>query len=127
MVKLSKTVQFRDKVKVLTIPSLCSSSLCPVAALKAMLKLYQGGKNSPLFQTKCFGNWVPLTDTRLRKFLSKISKILGWQKKNITFHSFRHSGNTLAFKSNIPMQHINLSAVKLHRFCKYKNKFSKYV
>ena len=105
IVKWSKTLQFRDKVKVLKIPSLGSSRLYPVAALKAMLKLCQGEK-LPLFQIKCFGNWVPLTDTRLRKFLSKVIKNLGWQNKNITFHSFQHSGATLAFNSNIPMQHI---------------------
>ena len=88
IIKWSKTLQFRDKVKVLKIPSLGSSKLCPVTALKHMMKLYHGDKNSPLFQVKCFGKWVPLTDTRLRKFLSKIVHILGWSHKNITFHSF---------------------------------------
>ena len=93
-------------MKVLKIPSLGATQLCPVTAIRQMLKLYKGDKNSPLFQIKCYGNWVPLTDTRLRKFLSKLSKMLGWQNKNITFHSFRRSGATQAFNSNIPMQHI---------------------
>ena len=106
IIKWSKTLQLRNKVKVLKIPSLGSSKLCPVSAIKSMLKLYKGDNNSPLFQIKCYGNWVPLTDTRLRKFLSKIVNILGWQSKNLTFHSFRRSGATLAFNSNIPMQHI---------------------
>ena len=104
--KWSKTLQFRDKIKALKIPSLGASTLCPVATLKTILRLYQGHHNSPLFQIKCFGKWVPLTDTRLRKFLSKILHILGCQNKNITFHSFRCSAATLAFNSNIPMQHI---------------------
>ena len=82
IIKWSKTLQFRDKVKVLKIPSLGSSKLCAVAALKTILKLYNGDKNSPLFQIKCYDKWVPLTDTRLRKFLAKIVHILGWSDKN---------------------------------------------
>ena len=69
IIKWSKTLQFREKVKVLKIPSLDSSKLCPVSAIKNIMKLYQGEKNSPLFQFKCFGKWVPLTDTRFRKSL----------------------------------------------------------
>ena len=106
IVKWSKTLQFRDKIKVLKIPILQQSCLCPVAALKQLIKNTPGSKNSPLFQVKCYGSWVPLSDTRLRKTLSKILKFLNLHLKNITFHSFRRSGATLAFNSNIPLQHI---------------------
>ena len=106
IIKWSKTLQFADKIKILKIPSLDSSPLCPVAALKTLLKSSPKGKNLPLFQVQCFGKWVPLTDTRLRKQLSKILKFLQLQDKNITFHSFRRSGATWAFNSNIPMHHI---------------------
>ena len=106
IIKWSKTLQFRNKIKVIKIPSLGNSSICPVAALKAMLKLYKGSSNSPLFQIKYFGRWVPLTDTRLRKALAKMINHLGWASKNLTFHSLRHSGATWAFNSNIPMHQI---------------------
>ena len=106
IIKWSKTLQFRNKIKVIKIPSLGTSSICPVAALKAMLKLYKGSSNSPLFQIKCFGRWVPLTDTRLRKALAKMITHLGWTSKNLTFHSLRRSGATWAFNSNIPMHQI---------------------
>ena len=46
IIKWSKTLQFRERVKVLKIPSLGSSQLCPVAAVKQMLKLYKGDKSS---------------------------------------------------------------------------------
>ena len=106
IVKWSKTLQNRDKIKVLKIPSLKQSSLCPVSALKTLLTITPGHKNSPLFQVKCYGSWVPLSDTRLRKQLSRILTFLNLHTKNITFHSFRRSGATLAFNSNIPLQHI---------------------
>ena len=106
LIKWSKTLQFRNKIRIIKIPSLGSSSICPVAALKAMLKLYPGSPNSPLFQIKCYGRWVPLTDTRVRKCLTKVILILGWSHKNLTFHSLRRSGATWAFNSNIPLHHI---------------------
>ena len=106
LIKWSKTLQFRDKIRIIKIPSLGSSILCPVSALKRILTLYPGSPNSPLFQIKCYGRWVPLTDTRLRKCLSKLILSLGWSNKNLTFHSLRRSGATWAFNSNIPLQHI---------------------
>ena len=106
LIKWSKTLQYQNKIRILKIPSLGSSPLCPVAALQQILKLYPGSPNSPLFQVKCYGTWVPLTDTRLRKALSRLILSLGWAHRNITFHSLRRSGATWAFNSNIPLQHI---------------------
>ena len=98
VVKWSKTLQFRDKIKILKIPLLKNSCLCSVSALKYLLKNSPGSKNSPLFQVKCYWSWVPLSDTRLRKSLAKILKFLNLHDKNITFHSFRRSGATLGLK-----------------------------
>ena len=106
LIKWSKTLQFRNKIRIIKIPALGSSVICPVATLKAILKLYLGSPNSPLFQIKCYGQWIPLTDTRLRKCLSKIIFSLGWTHKNLTFHSLRRSGATWVFNSNIPLHHI---------------------
>ena len=106
IIKWSKTLQSPDKIKVLKIPSLGASPLCPVAALRTLLKSSPKGKNLPLFQIQCFGKWVPLTDTRLRKQLSNSIRFLKLQDKNIIFHSSRRSGATWAFNSNIPMHHI---------------------
>ena len=106
IIKWSKTLQFADKIKMLKIPALGSSPLCPVAALKTLLKSSPKGKNLLLFQIQCFGKWIPLSDTRLRKQLSKILTVLKLQDKSITFHSFHRSGATWAFNSNIPMNHI---------------------
>ena len=82
IVKWSKTLQNRDKVKVIKVLSLGKSALCPVSAVKRLLAITPGSDNSPLFQIKCYHKWVPLTDTRLRKFLSKVLKTL-----HLTSHS----------------------------------------
>ena len=59
IIKWSKTLQFRDKIKLLKIPSLGSSELCPVAALKALLDSPLQGKMSPYFRSSVVANGFP--------------------------------------------------------------------
>ena len=105
LVKWSKTLQNRDKVKVIKVPALVKSPLCPVIAIKHLLATTPGSNNSPLFQIQCFQKWFPLTDSSLRKFLAKLLKALNLTC-GYTFHSLRHSGATLAFNLNVPLQDI---------------------
>ena len=104
LIKWSKTLQNKDKVKVLKIPSLCKFPLCPVAAVRKFLSSTPGSNNSPLFQIQSFDRWVPLTEIRLRKFLAKLLKALNLIPWGYTFHSLCRSGATLAFHLNVPMQ-----------------------
>ena len=60
MVKCTKTMQ--DQVKLLIIPAISRSKLCPVSAISNLLCLTPKGKNLPNFQVKNAGNWVPLND-----------------------------------------------------------------
>ena len=57
IIKRSKSIQTRDRVVCLPLPSLGLSPLCPVAALKTLLKIVPAGKNGPLFQIKCNSNF----------------------------------------------------------------------
>ena len=50
LIKWCKTMQFKDKVKIIEIPELPMSPLCPVAALWKMLDSSPKGRNKPLFQ-----------------------------------------------------------------------------
>ena len=103
---VTKTLQNNNSVRILKIPHLGTSPLCPVKALKSLLRLAPGSNNSPLFQVQYQGSWVPLTDTRLRKNFSQILKNLHLSGSNITFHSLRRSGASLAFNSHVPLQNI---------------------
>ena len=80
--------------------------LRPVASVREVLHRTSGTNNTPLFHVKCFDRWVPLTDTRLRKLLSKILQILHLDSLGYTFHSLCRLGATLMFNLNIPMQDI---------------------
>ena len=106
IVKWTKTLQIKNQLRLIKIPFLKDSPVCPVTALQILLRLTPGAKNHPLFQIKLHGRWVPLTDTRVRKHLKRILTKLRCQKSNITFHSFRRSGATLAFNSNVSLQGI---------------------
>ena len=95
-----------NSIRLIKIPSLGSSPLCPITPLKKLLSHTPQHPNNPLFQIKCYQKWVPLTDSRLMKTLSTILNRLHLSQSNITFHSFRSSGATLAFNSSVPFQHI---------------------
>ena len=72
IIKWTKTLQNRDKVKILKLPSLGSNPLCPVRALKNVLLLVPKGPNLPVFQVKNTLKWLPLMGTRARRHFAKI-------------------------------------------------------
>ena len=73
-IKWSKTNQNRDKIHYITLPILRSHPLCPVSALKNALSLYSPSPLDPLFQIKTVSGWRVLTDSRIRKVLSRLNK-----------------------------------------------------
>ena len=52
LVKWSKTMQTRDTIKILKLPSLQASPLCPATAVKNLLLLTPGHQDTPLFSNK---------------------------------------------------------------------------
>ena len=49
IIKWSKTMQTRDSVKIIKLPNLLQSPICPVRAINNMLILAPGQENHPLF------------------------------------------------------------------------------
>ena len=106
LITWSKTIQSKNAARVLKIPHLGSSPICPVQALKNLLLITPSGRNKPLFQVKINANLVPLSDTRLRKHFKTLLSTLSLSQSSLTFHSFRRSGATMAFNSQVPIQDI---------------------
>ena len=75
--KWSKTIQTRDRVHTIVLPKLGSSILCPVNALKRALAVYTPGQNDPLFQVFTSNGLQVVTESRLRKVLSRLNVKLG--------------------------------------------------
>ena len=68
--------------------------------------MYAPSENEPLFQVMTPGGWRLLIDSRVRKTLAKLNSKLGYYPGYFTFHTFRRSGATLAYNSDIPVQKI---------------------
>ena len=61
-------MQTRDSIKIIKILSLGASALCPLQAIRNLLLITSGDQNDPLLQIKNEKNqWVPLTDTKVRR------------------------------------------------------------
>ena len=105
LLKWSKTMQSNNDIKLITVPRIPNSILCPVAALANLLALTPKGSNLPPFQIKVNQTWVPLTNTKVRRHFS-----LALSKLNLdpgyTFHTFQRSGAIFAFNNNVRLQNI---------------------
>ena len=107
LIKWSKIMQTRDMVKIIKLPALQASPLCPVQAVKNLLLLSPGNEDTPLFQVKNDkALWIPLTDTKTRRNFSQILQRLGLAHSSMSLHTFRRSGATLAFNCNVSLQNI---------------------
>ena len=62
--------------------------------------------NSPLFALPQGFRYLPLIQSKIRKFLSVIVTTLELDPSAHTFHCFRRSGASLSFNSNVSLQAI---------------------
>ena len=106
LVRWSKTIQSIDKIAHVNIPVLPGSRLCPVTALKHMLAIVPRSQKDPLFSICRQDRWVPLTDTIVKTHLKGITRMLGWEHMQITFHTFRRSGASWAFQYGVSIDAI---------------------
>ena len=99
--KWSKTIQFRDQYKMVILPKLGLSSICPYHALQKIMALYKPAK-----KISTAAGWQVLTDTRIRKNLAKINQCLHLPSNFYTFQAFRRSGASLACELGILVREI---------------------
>ena len=69
LIRLSKTMQRNNQIKLISVASLSKSPLCPVRAILNALAFNPKWFNLYLFQIKSESGWAPLTDTRARRHL----------------------------------------------------------
>ena len=105
VLKWSKTLQHRNKIRLIHIPYL-GNDICPMLPILTVLQATPSGKNLPLFRVKNCNNWIPLMDSKARAHLKTLLSSLSLTSANITFHSFRCSGATFAFNHHVPIQKI---------------------
>ena len=106
IIKWSKTLQAQSDHAVIQLPTLGSSELCPVKAIKCMMDKVPLPPHSPMFVLPCGGSHVCLTESKVRKTLKDIINHMGLDPLTLPFHSFRRSGASWAFANNVAIQEI---------------------
>ena len=107
----AKNMQNSGDMHVVQLPLLPSFILCPVTALKDMVKYLKQGKEDPLFLILNGSGYKPLTAHRARSFLKLSVAAVGLNPRQFTFHSFRRSGATLSFDNDIKLDHFRQQAI----------------
>ena len=103
--KWTKTLQESSAHHFVQIPRLSNLDLCPVQALMDRMQTRPLPKHAGLFVHRA-PPFSPVIDTTIRDALKTVLTYLNFPSQGHGFHSFRRSGATLAFDSNIQLQDI---------------------
>ena len=105
LLKWTKTLQDHKAHHCIQLPNIQNHFLCPVRALRALLNSRPLPPSAPLFANN-FPPHSQVIDTHIRDALKKVLVHRNISLRGHGFHTFRHSGATLAFDNNVPLQDI---------------------
>ena len=102
VIKWSKTLQAPQQGSYIVLPKLQDHRICPAVNFQRMCSLYAVSVNSPCFSTLFF----TVTERLVRQHLKNILQDLKLYPGQMSFHTFRRSGATLAYNLGINMEDI---------------------
>ena len=94
------------QIKLLTVPRISNSTICPVRAISNRLALTPKGSNASLCQVKYQQEWISLTDTHVKRHLAQVLSRLNLAGAGYTFDTFWRSGTTFAFNNDVALKNI---------------------
>jgi integrase len=104
--KWTKTLQrYRQSARI-QLFSVPNSPACPLTAFMALQRTYPVLPTDPFLSYRVSGQLFIITQEHLRRVLKRLVLTLNFPSQ-LTFHSFRRSGASLAFASGIPFQAIH--------------------
>ena len=106
ILKCSKTMQASGQYKVVQIPKLPGSPLCPVVALQKLIKNMNLKQHDPLFMIIHNSDFQLLTTFKVRKQLALAITQMNLDPRDYGFHMFRRSGASLAHSLQVPLPNI---------------------
>ena len=109
LLKWSKTNQFGQNSQLVPLPITKDPALCPVTAYKELTELVPTHhKNQPLLSIphQPGGPFVPVSQVWLSTHLSATLRLMNENPNQFSFHSFRRSGTTTAFRGGVDFAHI---------------------
>ena len=98
ILKFTKNMQAHDAYRIIHVPKLQVPEICPVQAVKRMLKYVKSQQTDPLFLLIIDDQKIPLTALKVRNVLTVVVKQMQLNPKDYGFHCFRRSGATLALE-----------------------------
>ena len=101
-VKWSKTLQFKEGLLLVPVPSIPGSDLCPVAAIKHYFSLVPVITDMSFFCAPKSSAVKPLTFTAVHRSIKATIAAIGLDPNNYSAHSFRHGGASFAFQAEVP-------------------------
>jgi hypothetical protein len=103
---ITKTIRYRERKHFVPLPKIGSNALCPVSAIKALIKINNPSPKRSLFTYKRGNSWITLTYKdfvkRTRLIIEKFDK----QAKQYAGHSYRRGGATFASYCGVSEEHI---------------------
>ena len=100
-----KNIQAPERVHTIKFPMVQDPVMCPILSLSLLLKSHSLPSSAPLL---VLNDGALLTQSLLRKCLATLLRILNLPLLGFGYHTFRRSGATLAFDTNISLQNIKL-------------------
>jgi integrase len=104
-IRWTKTLQNYNQTAHIQDFAIPNSQLCPLLAFKSIQHLFSVFPTDPLLSYRVGSNLYYFSQGDLKKALKLTVLCLGLSPK-LTFHSFRHSGASLAFAFGVPLQAI---------------------
>ena len=99
----SKTIQFSQRILTIPLPHIAQHPLCPYTALKHAFRLVPAPLSGPAFIIPAStGGLTPLTYGKFDSLLKLLAAKTNMDPSQVSGHSFRSGGATLAFQAQIP-------------------------
>ena len=100
----SKTIQFSQRILTIPLPRIDQHPLCPYTALKHAFNLVPAPLSGPAFVVPAPRGLIPLTYGKFDSMLKSLAAAINLDPSQISGHSFRSGGATLAFQAQIPAE-----------------------
>ena len=132
VVRLSKTIQYRNRTLLVPVPKIAHSSLCPWSAVTHAFKLagvYQSTEHSniPAFSYMDGGVLKTFTYSSFTTKLKQTLEKCGFDSSLFSGHSFRRGGATFAQHCGVPSDYIKLQGDwKSNAFERYLDRSLRY-
>ena len=101
-IKWSKTLQFKEGLLLVPLPSIPDSDLCPVAAIQHYFSMVPATPDMPFFCAPKFSVVKPLTFLAVHRSIKATIAAIGLDPNNYSAHSFRRGGASFAFHAGVP-------------------------